>query len=60
MKGKKRIEMETKRHSILKRGKGEKISEEIIREEARFKETGQREREGRGCGISLVLDWMGY
>lgn len=52
--------METKRHSILKRGKGEKISEEIIREEARFKETGQREREGRGCGISLVLDWMGY
>jgi len=33
---------------------------EKIREEARFKETGQKEREGRGCGISLVRDWMGY
>lgn len=41
-----------------KERKREKIREEIIREEAGFKEIGQKK--GRGYGISLMLDWMGY
>lgn len=42
----------------LKREKREKIRELIIREEARFTETCQKDREGRGAAfLSCLTGW---
>lgn len=51
--------METKRYSILKRGKREKMREEIIREEAGFKENRPERKKVEGVAfLSCLTGWV--